>query len=291
MAAHYLCSFSDETFCIDNEALCRICQNKLELIKPLYSDLNNLIGYAVSGITTCLRFPGQLNADLRKLAVNMIPFPRLHFLIPGFAPLINHKNSIYKNQTNINYLVNDMFQAKNMMTACNPLYGKYLTVATVFRGRVSTKEVEESMVKIQKKHESQYVEWIPSNVKTAICDIPPKGFRVSATFIANNTAISQMFERVHDQFLAMYRRSAFIHWYTGEGLEQSEFLEAHDNVEDLCHEYALYQEPETNESSGEEENYVPQTSISNNYKFSYQLNHYLDGNIPVIPPSKYDVNF
>lgn len=41
----------------------------------------------MSGVTTCLRFPGQLNADLRKLAVNMVPFPRLHFFICGFAPL------------------------------------------------------------------------------------------------------------------------------------------------------------------------------------------------------------
>ena len=26
-------------------------------------------------------FSGQLNADLRKLAVNMVPFPRLHFFM------------------------------------------------------------------------------------------------------------------------------------------------------------------------------------------------------------------
>jgi hypothetical protein len=37
----------------------------------------------MSGVTTSLRFPGQLNADLRKLAVNMVPFPRLHFFMPG----------------------------------------------------------------------------------------------------------------------------------------------------------------------------------------------------------------
>merc|ERR1740139_267837 len=37
--------------------------------------------------TCCLRFPGQLNSDLRKLAVNLIPFPRLHFFMTGFAPL------------------------------------------------------------------------------------------------------------------------------------------------------------------------------------------------------------
>jgi hypothetical protein len=32
----------------------------------------------MSGVTTCLRFPDQLNADLCKLAVNMIHFPRLN---------------------------------------------------------------------------------------------------------------------------------------------------------------------------------------------------------------------
>jgi tubulin beta len=42
---------------------------------------------ARAGITCCLRFPGQLNSDLRKLAVNLIPFPRLHFFMVGFAPL------------------------------------------------------------------------------------------------------------------------------------------------------------------------------------------------------------
>lgn len=50
----------------------------------------------MSGLTTCLRFPGQLNADLRKLAVNMVPFPRLHFFIPGFAPLTPRGHEVYR---------------------------------------------------------------------------------------------------------------------------------------------------------------------------------------------------
>lgn len=49
----------------------------------------------MSGVTTCLRFPGQLNADLRKLAVNMVPFPRLHFFMPGFAPLSAKGSAAY----------------------------------------------------------------------------------------------------------------------------------------------------------------------------------------------------
>lgn len=59
----------------------------LKLASPSYGDLNHLISAVMAGITTCMRFPGQLNADLRKIQVNMVPFPRLHFFIPGFAPL------------------------------------------------------------------------------------------------------------------------------------------------------------------------------------------------------------
>lgn len=87
LSVHQLLEATDATFCIDNEALYNICCKTLKLTNPAYSDLNQLVSSTMSGITTCLRFPGQLNSDLRKLAVNMVPFPRLHFFMPGFAPL------------------------------------------------------------------------------------------------------------------------------------------------------------------------------------------------------------
>ncbi|RNA41152.1 beta, partial [Brachionus plicatilis] len=84
----------------------------------------------MSGVTTCLRFPGQLNADLRKLAVNMVPFPRLHFFMPGFAPLTSRGSQQYRALT-VPELSQQMFDAKNMMAACDPRHGRYLTVATI----------------------------------------------------------------------------------------------------------------------------------------------------------------
>ena len=39
-----------------------------------------------------------------------------------------------------------MFFPGNMMAACNPLHGRYLTVASIFRGKISMKEVEEQML-------------------------------------------------------------------------------------------------------------------------------------------------
>ncbi|THG95729.1 hypothetical protein EW026_g5982 [Hermanssonia centrifuga] len=40
----------------------------------------------------------------------------------------------------------------------------------------------------------------------------------------------------------MYKRGAFLHWYTGEGMDTMEFSEAESNAQDLISEYQQYQE-------------------------------------------------
>ena len=127
---------------------------------------------------------------------------------------------------------------------------RYLTVAAVFRGRISMKEVDEQILNIQNKNSSYFVEWIPNNVKVAVCDIPPRGLKMAATFIGNSTAIQELFKRISDQFTVMFRRKAFLHWYTGEGMDEMEFTEAESNMNDLVSEYQQYQEA-TAEDEGE----------------------------------------
>ena len=61
------------------------------------------------------------------------------------------------------------------------------------------------------------MEWIPNNVKTAVCNVPPKGLKMSATFIGNSTAIQEIIKRILEQFSLMFRRRAFLHWFTEEG--------------------------------------------------------------------------
>ncbi|OQR79895.1 beta-tubulin-like, partial [Tropilaelaps mercedesae] len=111
LSVHQLVENTDETYCIDNEALYDICFRTLKLTTPTYGDLNHLVSVTMSGVTTCLRFPGQLNADLRKLAVNMVPFPRLHFFMPGFAPLTARGSQQYRALT-VPELTQQMFDAK-----------------------------------------------------------------------------------------------------------------------------------------------------------------------------------
>ncbi|XP_006896983.1 PREDICTED: tubulin beta-1 chain [Elephantulus edwardii] len=254
LAAHQLLQTADACFCIDNEALYDICLRTLRLAAPTYGDLNHLVSLTMSGITTSLRFPGQLNADLRKLAVNMVPFPRLHFFLPGFAPLTARASQQYR-ALSVAELTQQMFDARNTMAACDPRRGRYLTVACIFRGRMSTREVDEQLLAVQTRHSSCFVDWIPNNVKVAVCDIPPRGLSMAATFIGNNTAIQELFTRLAEQFSAMFRRRAFVHWYTSEGMDIAEFGEAESNIQDLVSEYQQFQDATTGpgEDEGPEE--------------------------------------
>jgi len=251
LSIHQLVENADEVMVIDNEALYDICFRTLKLTTPTYGDLNHLVSAAMSGVTCGLRFPGQLNGDLRKLAVNLIPFPRLHFFMIGFAPLAARSSQSYR-QVTVAELTTQMFDAKNMMCASDPRHGRYLTASALFRGKMSTKEVDSQMVNVQNKNSSYFVEWIPNNIKSSVCDIPPKGPEMAVTFLGNSTSIMEMFKRVIEQFTLMFRRKAFLHWYTGEGMDEMEFTEAESNLNDLVSEYQQYQDAGIDdESEGE----------------------------------------
>merc|ERR1711941_25759 len=211
LSVHQLVENADEVQVIDNEALYDICFRTLKLTTPTYGDMNHLVSAAISGVTCCLRFPGQLNSDLRKLATNLVPFPRLHFFMTGFAPLTSRGSQQYRALT-VPELTQQMFDAKNMMCASDPRHGRYLTASAMFRGRMSTKEVDEQMLNVQ-----------------------------------------DMFKRVAEQFTAMFRRKAFLHWYTGEGMDEMEFTEAESNTNDLVSEYQQYQDATAEEEEFEDD--------------------------------------
>jgi len=240
LSLHQLIENADSVVCLDNQALYDICASTLKMPSPQYGDLNHLVSQVMSGVTCSLRFPGQLNSDLRKLAVNLVPFPRLHFFQVGYAPLTSLSSRAFT-PLNINELTSQLFDARNLMVQADPRKGKYLAASALFRGKVSSKEVDTAMSTVQNKNSQYFVDWIPNNVNSSICDIAPKGLNMAATFVANSTSIQAVFKRISLQFSQMLKRKAFLHWYLSEGMEELEFTEAEANVNDLVAEYQQYE--------------------------------------------------
>jgi tubulin beta len=242
LSVHQLVENADAVFSIDNEALYNISMRSgAKTVEPSYNELNLLVSNVMAGVTCSLRFPGQLNADLRKLCVNLVPFPRLHFFAIGYAPLNLTKDVAGYRSMSAADLAQQAFDGNNYMVDIDPRSGRYMTAATYFRGKVATQDVEDAMTKMQSKHSASFVEWIPNNIKSSVCDVAPPGVALSIAFVGNNTAINSIFQRVGDQFRAMFKRKAFLHWYTGEGMDEMEFSEAEANMNDLSAEYTQYE--------------------------------------------------
>merc|ERR1711973_1019882 len=252
LSSHQLLENADETFIIDNEALYNIAHNVLKMMEPTYADLNYLISCVMAGVTCSLRFPGKLNGDLRKLGVNLVPFPRLHFFLISQAPLFADKNGS-RTKLDVKELTSQAYSARNFYSNVTAQDGKYLAVSLVFRGTMTTQEVDDNIEKLQSKNAEDFVEWIPNNIKTGIVEEPPKTSPASATFIANTTALKGVFQRLATQFGAMYRRKAFLHWYKGEGMDEMEFQEADKNVRDLITEYQDKQDATVEAEDGGDE--------------------------------------
>jgi tubulin alpha len=256
LSTHTLLEHCDVSFCFDNEALYAIAKSTLELNAPSYINLNRMIAQVTSSLTASLRFDGALNVDLNEFQTNLVPYPRIHFMLQSYAPLVGADKAQHE-QMSVAEVTNMVFEPPSMMTKCDPRHGKYMSCCLLYRGDVTPKDVNAAVATTKGKRTIQFVDWAPTGIKVGINYQPPTvvpGGDLAAVqralcMVSNTTAVAEALSRIDHKFDLMYAKRAFVHWYVGEGMEEGEFAEAREDLAALEKDY----EEVGAETAGDEE--------------------------------------
>ncbi|CCE64525.1 hypothetical protein TPHA_0I00180 [Tetrapisispora phaffii CBS 4417] len=244
LTTHTTLEHADCTFMVDNEAIYDMCKKNLDIPRPSFSNLNNLIAQVVSSVTASLRFDGSLNVDLNEFQTNLVPYPRIHFPLVSYAPILSKNKASHESNT-VAEITNACFEPSNQMVKCDPKSGKYMANCLLYRGDVVTRDVQSAVAQIKNKKTVQMVDWCPTGFKIGICYEPPTSTPNSqladvnraVCMLSNTTAIAEAWKRIDRKFDLMYAKRAFVHWYVGEGMEEGEFTEAREDLAALERDY------------------------------------------------------
>eukprot|EP00434_Breviolum_minutum_P040143 symbB.v1.2.035666.t1/scaffold4863.1/size33756/2 len=189
-------------------------------------------------------FDGALNVDITEFQTNLVPYPRIHFMLTSYAPVISAEKA-YHEQLSVAEITMSVFEPASMMVKCDPRHGKYMACCMMYRGDVVPKDVNAAVATIKTKRTIQFVDWCPTGFKCGINYQPPtvvpggdlaKVMR-ACCMISNSTAIAEVFSRIDHKFDLMYSKRAFVHHYVGEGMEEGEFSEAREDLAALEKDY------------------------------------------------------
>ncbi|KAL1794609.1 hypothetical protein ACET3X_006425 [Alternaria dauci] len=225
LSTHSTIENSDCTFLVDNEAVYDICRRSLDIPRPNYEHLNRLIA---------------------QFQTNLVPYPRIHYPLISYAPVISAKKSSHES-FKVSDLTFQCFEPNNQMVVCDPRNGKYMAVALLYRGDIVPRDCSAAAGALKAKSSFNLVEWCPTGFKLGINYTKPisvPGSELSSVdrsvaMLSNTTAIAEAWSRLDHKFDLMYSKRAFVHWYVGEGMEEGEFSEAREDLAALEKDYFL----------------------------------------------------
>ncbi|XP_026880002.2 tubulin epsilon chain isoform X1 [Electrophorus electricus] len=203
--------------------------------KP-FDSMNNIVANLLLNITSSARFEGSLNMDLNEIAMNLVPFPRLHYLVSSLTPLYTLAD-VNVPTRRLDQMFTDAFSKEFQLMKADPRHSLYLSCALMLRGNVQVSDLRRNIERLRPT--LSFVPWNAEGWKVSLCSVPPVGHTHSLLALANNTCVASAFTKLRDRFIKLYRKKAHLHHYMCvEGMETADFSEALHSLSALIDEYS-----------------------------------------------------
>lgn len=238
-------------------------KRKLQKSKA-FDEMNMLAAQLLTSLTCSMRFEGELNVDLNEITMNLVPFPRLHFLLASLAPLGSTHVSKYAHGSSssssgsssasildprmpasglsgasksIDSMFTSLFSPSSHLVKSNPKHtGVYLACGIFARGDLSVSDLNRNIARMKK--DIHMISWNEDGFKIGLCTTPPVGLRHSMLALSNSTCIADLMDTMHTRCEKLYSRRAHFHHYL-EYMEQADMDHAIHLVDTVIQDYAM----------------------------------------------------
>ncbi|KAK9753480.1 Tubulin C-terminal domain [Popillia japonica] len=114
----------------------------------------------------------SLNVNLTEFQTNLVPYPRIHFPVASYAPVVPSDKAFHEG-TSVSGITSEFFEPANQMVKCYPRQRNYMACFLLYRGDVVPKDVNAAIAQMKAKRNVRFVDWCPTGFKVGINYQPP----------------------------------------------------------------------------------------------------------------------
>ncbi|KAL5961323.1 Tubulin epsilon chain, partial [Taenia solium] len=212
-----------------------------------FDEMNNIVANMLLNLTSSARFPGTMNVDLNELSMNLVPFPRLHYLIAAQSPFASCRS--ISAPRNIDQIYQDVYSRDYQLICTNPREHTFLATSLLLRGHGFASDLRRNIDRLQER--LRFAAWNREGWKVGHCMVAPVGQQSALLALSNSTAVAVPFTSVLNRLRILFHRRAHLHHYLSvTGFEASSALgSAAESLKDLIGAYEFFNAPNSLDAS------------------------------------------
>lgn len=107
--------------------------------------------------------------DMNEITMNLVPYPRMHFLLSSISPIHSIKKTKFVSR-NLDQIFMESIAPENQLIDCDPRKGVTTAMGFLLRGDISFSDVSRNIEKVSKK--VNMIDWNSEGYKYGICSVP-----------------------------------------------------------------------------------------------------------------------